>query len=384
VRSPASDFQEVNNPLTGEQSLCISFPVCALIGVLCRTISKLVIKTNHPGKPILILFAAVAVLFLINISLGSVKIPPSAVFSTLTGQSQDSIWNDILWHFRLPKAVTCILAGAALASGGLMMQTLFRNPLAGPDVLGLSSGASLLVAVVILASRSGSVLLLHISTNPWSVALAASTGSILVFLLVIGLAQRVSDNVSLLIVGLMISATASAMVSILQFLSKADDLQAFMIWTLGSVGGTAWREIQVLAIILLIGSIIAFRSMKSLNAWLLGENYAQSLGINIKRSRFWIVLSTSLMTGTVTAFCGPIAFVGLAVPHLVRLLINTSNHKILLPAVMLGGASLILLCDILAQLPGSTQILPLNAVTSLIGAPVVIWVVMRARGSGNR
>jgi iron complex transport system permease protein len=260
-----------------------------------------------------------------------------------------------------------------------MMQTLFRNPLAGPDVLGLSSGASLLVAIVILAGRSGSVLL-HISTNPWIVALAASAGSILVFLLVIGLAQRVRDNVSLLIVGLMISATTSAMVSVLQFLSKADDLQAFMIWTLGSVGGTAWREIQVLALVLLMASIMAFRSMKSLNAWLLGENYAQSLGINIKRSRFWIVLSTSLMAGSVTAFCGPIAFVGLAVPHLVRLLINTSNHKILLPAVMMGGASLILLCDILAQLPGSTQVLPLNAVTSLIGAPVVIWVVMRRTG----
>ncbi len=335
------------------------------------------IDKNHPRRPILILFTAVVLLFLVNISLGSVNIPIGVVFSTLTGNAQDSVWTDILWHFRLPKAVTCILAGAALASGGLMMQTLFRNPLAGPDVLGLSSGASLMVAIVILASRSGSVVLLRISTNPWSVALAACAGSILVFLLVIGLAQRVRDNVSLLIVGLMISATTSAMVSVLQFLSQADDLQAFMIWTLGSVGGTAWREIQVLALILLTGSIIAFRSMKSLNAWLLGENYAQSLGINIKRSRFWIVLSTSLMAGSVTAFCGPIAFAGLAVPHLVRLLINTSNHKILLPAVMMGGASLILLCDILAQLPGSTQVLPLNAVTSLIGAPVVIWVVMR-------
>jgi len=157
-----------------------------------------------------------------------------------------------------------------------------------------------------------------------------------------------------------------------------------MIWTLGSVGGTAWREIEVLAFVLLTASIMAFRSMKSLNAWLLGENYAQSLGINIKRSRFWIVLSTSLMAGSVTAFCGPIAFVGLAVPHLVRLLIDTSNHKILLPAVMMGGASLILLCDILAQLPGSAQLLPLNAVTSLIGAPVVIWVVMRKKVIGNR
>ncbi len=331
-------------------------------------------------KPFFILASTVIGLFVINIALGSVKIPLGEIFSILTGSSKDSIWADIIWQFRLPKAVTCVLAGSALATSGLMMQTLFRNPLAGPDVLGLSSGASLLVAVVILASAS-SQWMLPISTNPWSVALAASAGSVLVFLLVMAIAQKIKDNVSLLIIGLMLGAATSSVVSVLQFLSKAEDLQAFMIWTLGSVGGTGWREIQVLAFILMIGIMIAFLSMKSLNAWLLGENYAQSLGVNIRGSRFWIVLSTSLMAGSVTAFCGPIAFVGLAVPHLVRLLIETNNHKILLPAVMMGGASLILFCDILAQLPGSTQILPLNAVTSLIGAPVVIWVVMKNKRS---
>jgi iron complex transport system permease protein len=223
------------------------------------------------------------------------------------------------------------------------------------------------------------VLLFEISTSAWSVALAASIGSVLVFLLIMAVAQRVRDNVSLLIIGLMVSAVTSSLVSILQFLSKADDLQAFMIWTLGSVGNATWREIQVMGFIVAVGGLIAFRSMKDLNTWLLGENYAQSLGINIRRSRFWIVLATSLMAGGVTAFCGPIAFVGLAVPHLVRLLIRTSNHKTLLPAVMLGGAALVLFCDILAQAPGRTQLLPLNAVTSLIGAPVVIWVVMKSK-----
>ena len=314
--------------------------------------------------------------------MGSVKIPLGEVFAIILGQSQDSVWGDIVWQFRLPKALTCVLAGAALASSGLMMQTLFRNPLAGPDVLGLSSGASLLVAILILAGASGTAVLLQIATNPWSVAMSASAGSVLVFLLIIVIAQKVRNNVSLLIIGLMIGAATSSIVSVLEFLSKAEDLQAFMIWTLGSVGGTGWREIQVLALVVLAGTTIAFRSMKSLNALLLGDNYAQSLGINIKQSRFWIVLSTSILAGSVTAFCGPIAFVGLAVPHLVRLLIDTTNHKILLPAVMMGGAALILICDILAQLPGSTQVLPLNAITSLIGAPVVIWVVMRSKKRG--
>jgi iron complex transport system permease protein len=178
----------------------------------------------------------------------------------------------------------------------------------------------------------------------------------------------------------MIAAVSGSFVSVLQFLSKAQDLQAFVIWTLGSVGGTNWDEILILSLLLVIGIVISMGSIKELNAWLLGDNYALSLGVNIKRSRFKIVMATSLLAGGVTAFCGPIAFVGLAVPHLVRLIVHTTNHKVLLPLVMIGGATLLLLCDILAQVPGSSSVLPLNAITSMIGAPVVIWVVMRSKG----
>lgn len=322
---------------------------------------------------------ALLLLLLVNISLGSVHIPVAKVFQTLfASTTAPDTFYSIIWQLRLPKAITCVVAGAALAIGGLLMQTLFRNPLAGPDVLGLSSGASLMVAFVLLIGTSASSYLPVIS--PWSLAIAASLGSGGIFLLVMAVAHRVRDNTSLLIIGLMIAAASGSLVSVLQFLSKAQDLQAFVIWTLGSVGGTNWNEILILTLLLVIGSAIALASIKSLNAWLLGDNYARSLGVNIKRSRGLIVLATSILTGGVTAFCGPIAFVGLAVPHLVRLLVPTTNHKVLLPMVMLGGATLMLTCDILAQLPGSSNVLPLNAITSMIGAPVVIWVVMRSKG----
>lgn len=335
-------------------------------------------QKNH-RRLLLITGLFMTFLFCLNISLGSVKIPFSEVASALVGKNSDAGFSDIIWQFRLPKALTCLLAGAGLASAGLMMQSWFRNPLAGPDVLGLSSGASLLVSMVILAGATWPTALRSLSSSPWSVVLAASAGSMMVFLVIIVLARHIRNNASLLIVGLMISAATSSVVSVFQFLSPAENLQAFLIWTMGSVGGTDWREIRIMAIVLGVGLVLAIYSMKSLNALLLGENYAQSLGINILRSRFRIVLATSLMVGSVTAFCGPIAFVGLAVPHLFRSWMSTSDHKILFPAVMMGGAALLLSCDILAQLPGSTQILPLNAMTSLIGAPVVIWVVMKSR-----
>ena len=337
-------------------------------------------QVSSATRPLLFLVGLLFILFCISISLGSIKIPLTETLASLF-TSNDSIWSEIIWEFRLPKALTCVLTGMALASSGLMMQTLFRNPLAGPDVLGLSSGASLLVAVLILAGTSGIGVLVQLGSSPWSIALAASLGSGLVFALIIVVAQKVKDNVSLLIIGLMIGAVTSSLVLTLQFLSRSDDLQAFVIWTMGSVGSTDWIEIQVMALIIAVGTSIAVGSMKSLNALLLGENYAQSLGVKVQRSRLMIVLSTSLMSGVVTAFCGPIAFVGLAVPHLVRLLFNNSNHKILMPAVMLGGASLILVCDLISQLAGSIQVLPLNAITSLLGAPVVIWVVLRSRTS---
>lgn len=340
-------------------------------------------KTNLVSsgtKVLLALGGLLLILSFASISQGSLEIPMTETVKALFGE-KDSRWYDIIWEFRLPKTLTCILAGMALASSGLMMQTLFRNPLAGPDVLGLSSGASLLVAILILGGNQGANSLAQLSSSPWGIALAASLGSGLVFGLVILAAQKIRDNVSLLIIGLMIGAAASSLVMTLQFISKADDLQAFVIWTMGSVGGTGWGEINVLTLIIIAGIGIALGSLKSLNALLLGENYAQSLGVNVQRSRLFIVFSTCLMAGAITAFCGPIAFVGLAVPHLVRIVLNTSNHKILLPAVMMGGASLILFCDILTQLAGRSQSLPLNAVTSLIGAPVVIWVVMKSRSS---
>ncbi len=318
-----------------------------------------------------------ACLFFVDVLVGSVHIPLKEVLSALTGEP--TVSSDILLQFRLPKAMTCVLAGGALAIGGLLMQTLFRNPLAGPDVLGLSSGASLMVAVLIFVSQSNAGLSLLFFNSAWSIAIGASVGGGLIFILIIAIAQYIKDNTSLLIIGLMVSAVTSSLVSVLQFIGKAEDLQTFMIWTLGNVGSTSWNELKVMAVVISVGIAIAYFSSKSLNSWLLGENYAQGLGMNVARSRFWIVVSTGLLTGAVTAFCGPITFVGLAVPHLVRLLVPTTNHKILIPAVICGGASLLLFCDLISQLPGSTQILPLNAVTSLIGAPIVIWMIIKSK-----
>jgi iron complex transport system permease protein len=209
--------------------------------------------------------------------------------------------------------------------------------------------------------------------------IGASLGSAGVFVIVLIISQRLGDNTSLLIIGLMLGAATASFVSVLQFLSKAEDTQAYLLWTFGSLGSLNWLEIQVLSVILIAGTALAFISVKSLNAWLLGDNYARSIGVHLNRSRLLIILSTSILTGSVTAFCGPIAFVGLAVPHLTKLIIKTHNHRVLLPAVMLSGAGLMLFCDILSQLPGTTYVLPINAITAMIGAPVVIWIVLKAK-----
>lgn len=323
-----------------------------------------------------ILLLLLVLLFLLNLTLGSIHIPVAEVFKILSGRpSYEPVWADIIWNFRMTKAITCVLSGSALALGGLQMQTLFRNPLAGPDVLGLSSGASLAVSLIFMSNAAG--MTLFSVQSPWTVATAASVGCVLVFIIMLAISRRIHDNVSLLIVGLMIGAGTSSIVSVLQYLSKAEEMQVYIIWTFGSLGGLNWTEIQVLTIVLILGVTVAFINTKSLNAWLLGDNYAQSLGINLQRSRLFTILSASILTGGVTAFCGPIAFVGLAVPHLVKILIKTNNHKTLIPAVLIGGAALVLGCDILAQLPGSTNVLPINAITALIGAPVVIWVILR-------
>ena len=323
-----------------------------------------------------ILPALLLVLFLVNISMGSVQIPIGETLKALTGsETSEPIWGEIIFDFRLTKAFTCILAGGALALAGLMMQTLFRNPLAGPDVLGLSSGASLAVALVIMTTGSASFLF----QSSMSLALAASIGSSAIFLLVMAISSRIKDNVSLLLIGLMIGALTSSIVSVLQFVSRAEDQQYYLVWTFGSIGSVNWWEIQILGLAVLIGMMISFSMIKPLNAWLLGDNYATSMGISIKRSRMLIIIGTCILTGAVTAFCGPIAFVGLAVPHLARLVIETTNHKVLIPAVLFCGGSLMLFCDMLSQLPGDGFIIPINAITSLVGAPVVIWIIVRSK-----
>ncbi len=334
-------------------------------------------QLTHPARWS-VLLGLLLLLFMLNLSLGSVNIPLKDILQILAGQGgSNATWTDIVWDFRVTKALTCILAGSALSIGGLQMQTLFRNALAGPDVLGLSSGASLAVSLIVMSQAAG--FQLFSVPSPWTLVIAASLGSGTVFFIVLIIAQRLGDNTSLLIIGLMMGAATASLVNVLQFLSKAEDLQIYLLWTFGSLGSLSWKEIRVLSVILLIGFLIALISVKALNAWLLGDNYAGSIGVNIKKSRLLIILSTSILTGSVTAFCGPIAFVGLAVPHLTKLIIKTHNHRVLLPAVMISGAGLMLFCDIISQLPGSTSVLPINAITALIGAPVVIWIVLKAK-----
>lgn len=324
------------------------------------------------------LLLALLLLFGLDLFLGSVTIPWREMLNILLGeQSSSAVYRDIVLDFRLTKALTCVLAGSALAVAGLQMQTLFRNPLAGPDVLGLSSGASLAVALVLMTPAVGLTVLSE--PHPLLVAVSASIGCLAVLVIMLGVARKLEDHVSLLIVGLMVGAAASSIVSVFQYLSKAEEMQVYIIWTFGSLGGLSWPEIRILSLVLVAGLVLAYSQVKGLNAWLLGDHYAQSMGVNLRRSRILILLSASILTGGVTAFCGPIAFVGLAVPHLTRLLINTQNHKVLLPAVVIGGAVLLLFCDLLAHLPGSTVALPVNALTAMIGAPVVIWVVVRTK-----
>lgn len=327
-------------------------------------------------KKWLILLGLTIVLAIINISTGSIHIPIKDILFVLIKQPiNNSVWQDIILDFRLTKTLTCILAGGALALGGLQMQTLFRNPLAGPDMLGLSAGASLAVSLFFMAGT----VVFGLLPSMWSLALAATLGSCSILLLVLAIANRIRDNTSLLVIGLMIGAATASTVSVLQFLSRPEEQQLYLMWTFGSMGGLNWQEILVLSLTLGIGVILFLINIKSLNAWLLGENYAQSLGVNLKRSKLLMILSTSMLAGSVTAFCGPIAFVGLAVPHLARLFFNSNNHKVLLPGVAAGGASLLLLCDILAQLPGSNYVWPINAVTALIGAPIVVWIILKGK-----
>ncbi|AUC15575.1 iron ABC transporter [Tenacibaculum sp. SZ-18] len=337
-------------------------------------------KQNSYTRHFIFLGITLISMGLFNISIGSVDIPIPEIFKTLFGQTPSkSSWETIIINYRLPKTITAILVGSGLSVSGLLMQTLFRNPLAGPFVLGISSGASLGVAIFLLGTGLlGGIFSFSAFLN-WGLPFASSVGAFLVLLAVIIAANKVRNTMSILIIGLMFGSLASALISILSYFSEAEQIKQFVFWGFGSLGNLTWNEILIFFGVFVISAVGIFFSIKPLNSFLLGENYAKSLGINTKKSRNIILIVTSLLTGVITAFCGPIAFIGLAVPHITKLIFKTSNHKILIPSVSLLGGIILLICDSIAQLPHSEFTLPINAITSLFGAPVVIWLLVRKK-----
>ncbi|WP_282037783.1 iron ABC transporter permease [Saccharicrinis aurantiacus] len=329
----------------------------------------------------LLLFLLLA-LFVINISLGSVYIPAEKVLKWLVGMGiEKEKWHNILFNTRLPQSLTAAFAGAGLAVGGLQMQTLFRNPLAGPSILGISAGAGLGVAVVVLlmGAINGTALSAFGVFGSVTVTMAAFVGAMVILFMVLFLARKLKNNAMLLIVGIMVGYASNALVGLMQFFSTKDDIQAYVVWGLGSFGNISWEKHQVFIPVITLSLLASLFLIKPLNIYLLGENYAANLGLNVKRSRLHILIVVGMLTATITAFCGPVAFLGLAVPHMTKNLFKTADHSVLVPAVMIFGAALALLCNVIARLPGFDGTLPINAVTSLIGAPIVVSVILRRR-----
>ncbi|MEN1784497.1 MAG: iron ABC transporter permease [Bacteroidota bacterium] len=327
-------------------------------------------------RPFFLLIIALALAWALNLVLGSVVIPLKDIGSILMGgQAREASWYYIIWNYRIPKSITAIFVGGGLSLGGLLMQTYFRNPLAGPFVLGISSGASLGAALLFMGSAAFGISIL----SDISVVAAASMGSFLVLFIIIITASHVRDTMALLIIGLMFGSITGALVSILAYFSSAEQLQRFIFWSFGSVGNLSTQQNAILGGVVGLGLVLSFLLVKPLNALLLGENYAKSMGVSLQRSRAIILITTGLLAGTITAFAGPIAFVGLAVPHLARQFFSTMEHKVLVPAVFLLGAVLMLCCDTVAQLPSMARVLPINAITSILGAPMVIWLLLRQR-----
>ena len=317
------------------------------------------------------LFLLLLLLALLDVCSGSIWISP---LSTLNSQLS-TLHSQLLLHLRLPKMLTAILAGASLSVAGLMMQTLFRNPLAGPYILGVSSGASLGVALVTMVTT---ILPLAYSLSPHSlIATSAIIGSMLTMLLVMLFARRIRSNVTLLIVGMMVGNIAGALVNMIQNFANPDSLKLFVVWTLGSLSGVSWEELPTLAIGIAIAAIIVLMLIKPLNGLLLGEDYARGLGIHVERTRWMMVLASCLLAGSVTAFCGPIAFIGVAVPHIARGIFATSNHRLTVPASALIGANILLVCDILCNL--GTYSLPISTMSALFGAPIILWIVLKKK-----
>ena len=332
----------------------------------------------------LLLALSIVVFLILNLLLGTVRIPVDDVIGILFGNHNDNrIWTNIVMKSRLPQALTAMMAGAGLAVSGLLMQTVFRNPLAGPSVLGISSGASLGVACVVLLSGSiGGVALSKLGViGEVTITLSAVIGSLLIMGLIAFVAQKVRGNVTLLIMGVMIGYIANAIIGVLKFFSAEEDIRAYVIWGLGSFSRVSGGQTTVFIVLMLILLPTAFFLIKTLNLLLLGDSYARNLGLNIKRARLLVIGCSGVLVAVVTAYCGPIVFLGLAVPHICRGLFHTSNHTTILPASLLGGASLALLCNLIARVPGFEGALPVNSVTALVGAPVVMWVLFNKRKS---
>ena len=330
---------------------------------------------------IIVLLVAIVVLAIVNLLLGSVRIPVADVCRILVGDDSDEIWANIIWKSRLPQALTAIVAGAGLAVSGLQMQTVFRNPLAGPSVLGISNGSALGVAfVVLLSGRIGGVALSRLGyLGDAAISVAAIIGALAVMMLIVWISQKVKGNVTLLIIGVMIGYLANAIIGVLKFLSPEEAVKAFVVWGLGSFSRVSGDEMVLFVVLMCILLPLSCLLVKSMNLLLLGDRYAANLGLNIRRARLLVIVSSGVLVAIVTAYCGPIMFIGLAVPHLARAIFRTSDHRVLMPATMCCGAALALVCNLIARMPGFEGALPVNSVTALVGAPVIAAVLFRRR-----
>lgn len=335
---------------------------------------------NKGERYTIILSITTAILFLANLLFGSIHIPIEQAFSILFGgEAERESWRFIILESRLPQAITALLCGAALACAGLLLQTSFNNPLAGPSILGIDSGASLGVAIVIMLG--GGVISTQTFTlsNFFSVIIGATLGAMSIMAIILFLSTLIKSNIMLLIAGIMIGYITSSAISLLNFFSTAEGVHSYTIWGLGNFGGVSMEQLPLFSTLILIGIAIAIVLIKPLNAMLLGNRYAENLGVNIKRTRNLLLLATGILTATTTAFCGPVAFIGLAVPHIARLLLGTSNHNQLLPVTLICGSVVTLLCNLICTIPGQSGILPLNAITPIFGAPVIIYVIVNQR-----
>lgn len=334
---------------------------------------------------ILTLLATIVLLMIVNLLIGSVRIPVGDVCRILAGYEGNEIWTNIIWKSRLPQVLTAIAAGAGLAVSGLQMQTVFHNPLAGPSVLGISNGSALGVAfVVLLSGRIGGVALSRLGyLGDAAMSVAAIVGALAVMLLIVWIGQRVKGNVTLLIIGVMIGYLANAVIGVLKFLSPEEDVKAFVVWGLGSFSRVSGDEMVLFVVLMCILIPLSFLLVKPMNLLLLGERYAANLGLDIRRSRIQVIVCSGVLVAIITAYCGPIMFIGLAVPHLARAIFRTSDHRVLMPATALCGALLALVCNFIARMPGFEGALPVNSVTALVGAPVIASVLFRRRQSAE-